>query len=122
MLNHSIVRGRFEILRNCGLVVSCWIGPCVAKTVLKRRVYLQLKKVYVCVCYMYRCNIALIVLEMDRILRPGGWVLVRDSNAMVNRVEGLAKSVRWKTRILETESGPFGKDKLLSCQKPLWHN
>lgn len=77
----------------------------------------------VCMCvYMYRCNIALIVLEMDRILRPGGWVLVRDSNAMVHRVEGLAKSVRWKTRILETESGPFGKDKLLSCQKPLWHN
>ncbi|XP_024376976.1 probable methyltransferase PMT11 isoform X1 [Physcomitrium patens] len=69
-----------------------------------------------------RCNIAHIVLEMDRILRPGGWVLVRETNDMVYRVEALAKSVRWKTRILETESGPFGKDKLLSCQKPLWHS
>ncbi|KAG0572375.1 hypothetical protein KC19_VG090000 [Ceratodon purpureus] len=69
-----------------------------------------------------RCNIAHIVLEMDRILRPGGWVLIRESNEMADRVQALAKSVLWKTRILETESGPFGKDKLLSCQKPLWHN
>lgn len=68
-----------------------------------------------------RCNLAHIVVEMDRILRPGGWVLVRESNEMAYRVQLLAKSVRWKTRILETESGPFGKDKLLSCQKPLWH-
>lgn len=67
-----------------------------------------------------RCNIAHIVLEMDRILRPGGWVLVRESNEMAYRVQALAQSIRWKTRILETESGPFGKDKLLSCQKPSW--
>jgi len=69
-----------------------------------------------------RCNIAHIVLEMDRILRPGGWVLVRESIAMALRVQALAKSVRWQTQILETESGEFGKDKLLSCQKLLWKN
>lgn len=69
-----------------------------------------------------RCNIAHIVLEMERILRPGGWALIRESNEMAYRVQVLAISMRWKTRILETESGPFGKDKLLSCQKPLWHN
>jgi hypothetical protein len=69
-----------------------------------------------------RCNIAHIVLEMERILRPGGWALIRESNEMAYRVQALAISMRWKTRILETESGPFGKDKLLSCQKPLWHN
>jgi hypothetical protein len=50
------------------------------------------------------------------------WALIRESNEMAYRVQALAISMRWKTRILETESGPFGKDKLLSCQKPLWHN
>ncbi|KAJ7516753.1 hypothetical protein O6H91_22G069400 [Diphasiastrum complanatum] len=68
-----------------------------------------------------RCNIAHIILEMDRILRPGGWVLIRESMAMALSVEVLAKSVRWKTHLLDTENGPFGKDKLLSCQKVPWH-
>ncbi|XP_024535161.1 probable methyltransferase PMT11 [Selaginella moellendorffii] len=66
-----------------------------------------------------RCNAAHIILEMDRILRPGGWVLIRESRYMAAELEFLAKSVKWHTRILETESGPYGKDKLLSCQKPL---
>lgn len=69
-----------------------------------------------------RCNIAHIVLEMDRILRPGGWVLVRESNAIVRRVQRLAKSFRWRTQILDTENWKYCKDKLLSCHKLLWHN
>lgn len=68
-----------------------------------------------------RCNIASIIVEMDRMLRPGGQALIRDSLDMIKKVDALATSVRWKTRILETESGPYGKDKLLSCKKLLWH-
>lgn len=67
-----------------------------------------------------RCNIAQIVVEMDRILRPGGWVLIREPKAVAEEVELLAKSVKWRTRLWDTESGPFGRDKLLTGVKQKW--
>jgi hypothetical protein len=63
---------------------------------------------------------ASIVLEMDRILRPGGTALVRDLTDVVQEIEAIAKSARWKTRIMETENGPYGEEKLLICTKLLW--
>eukprot|EP00249_Psilotum_nudum_P013575 c24404_g1_i1 orf=734-2785(-) len=67
-----------------------------------------------------RCNIAHIFVEMDRILRPGGWVLIREPSDMILKLDALARSVRWSTRILDDENGPFGKNKLLACRKQLW--
>lgn len=67
------------------------------------------------------CDATHIVSEMDRILRPGGSVLIRDSVDAIQEVEAIASAVRWKTHILLTDSGPYGKDRLLSCKKTLWH-
>ena len=71
--------------------------------------------------HSYRCDMTRIVLEMDRILRPGGTALIRDFTDVVQDIETIAKSARWKTRIMETENGPYGEDKLLICTKILWN-
>lgn len=64
-----------------------------------------------------RCKMTDIVLEMDRILRPGGFVLVRDKKETIIQFQTIAISLGWKTTIGDTESGPKGTDKLLHCQK-----
>lgn len=69
----------------------------------------------------HSCDTKHIVLEMDRILRPGGSVLIRDSVNVIDEIKAIAEAVRWRTRVLETNSGPSGKDKLLVCKKLLWH-
>lgn len=63
------------------------------------------------------CNATRVVLEMDRILRPGGSALIRDSMDVIQEIEAIANAVRWRTQILETDR----KDKLLFCKKLLWH-
>ncbi|KAI5065436.1 hypothetical protein GOP47_0020131 [Adiantum capillus-veneris] len=66
------------------------------------------------------CDATRIVLEMDRILRPGGSALIRDAIDVIQEIEAIASAVQWKTHILQTDSGPYGKDRLLSCKKILW--
>ena len=50
---------------------------------------------------------------MDRILRPGGWALVRDSPAMLEKLESLFKSLHWETTI-------HGEKQILVGKKGFW--
>lgn len=54
--------------------------------------------------------------EVDRILRPGGKLIVRDEPETIGEVESLLKSLHWEIRMT------FNKDKLglLSAQKMYW--
>ncbi|RRT45831.1 hypothetical protein B296_00044676 [Ensete ventricosum] len=57
-----------------------------------------------------------IVVEMDRILRPGGWVIIRDKLEILNPLETILRSLHWDIRMT------YGKDKegLLCAQKTTW--
>lgn len=60
-----------------------------------------------------------VMLEMDRILRPGGHAIIRESSYFVDAVATLAKASRWTCRKENTELGDE-KEKILICQKKLW--
>ncbi|KAK2662705.1 hypothetical protein Ddye_001279 [Dipteronia dyeriana] len=66
-----------------------------------------------------RCEMKHVLLEMDRILRPGGYAVIRESVYFVDAISTIAKGMRWGCRKENTEYG-VGKEKLLICQKKLW--
>ncbi|CAL0305268.1 unnamed protein product [Lupinus luteus] len=63
-----------------------------------------------------RCNIAAVVAEVDRILRPGGKLIVRDTVEIVEELESMIKAMQWEVRMT------YSKDKegLLCVQKSMW--
>lgn len=67
----------------------------------------------------FRCNITGILLEMDRILRPGGHVYVRDVAAVVKQVQVIAEAMGWRTALGDTEEGPYSSRRQMRCEKPL---
>ncbi|XP_008802371.1 probable methyltransferase PMT19 [Phoenix dactylifera] len=63
--------------------------------------------------YMNKCDIVDILLEMDRILRPDGAVIIRDHVDVVVKTKRAAEQLRWQSRIVHSENGPFHPEKLL---------
>ncbi|XP_009798747.1 probable methyltransferase PMT27 [Nicotiana sylvestris] len=63
-----------------------------------------------------RCKIVAVLAEIDRIVRPGGYLIVRDDSATTKEVENLLKSLHWEIRktISHNQVG------ILSAQKTLW--
>lgn len=57
-----------------------------------------------------------IVVEMDRILRPGGWTIIRDKVEILNPLEEILRSMHWEIRMT------FNKDKegIICAQKTIW--
>lgn len=63
-----------------------------------------------------RCKIAPVMAEVDRIVRPGGKLIVRDDSSIVGEVENLLKSMRWEVRLTYTKN----QVAILSAQKSNW--
>lgn len=61
----------------------------------------------------------LVLLEMDRILRPQGYAMIRESTYFLDEISTIAKGMRWKCDKQNTEYNDAG-EKLLVCQKKLW--
>ncbi|KAJ9703615.1 hypothetical protein PVL29_005086 [Vitis rotundifolia] len=63
-----------------------------------------------------RCKIAPLMAEIDRIVRPGGKLIVRDESSAIGEVENLLKSLHWEVHLT------FSKDQegILSAQKSYW--
>ncbi|XP_078180001.1 S-adenosyl-L-methionine-dependent methyltransferases superfamily protein [Carex rostrata] len=57
-----------------------------------------------------------IVVEMDRILRPGGWAIIRDKLEILNPLENILKSLLWEIPMT------YGKDKegIIVARKTTW--
>ncbi|KAK1273179.1 putative methyltransferase PMT17 [Acorus gramineus] len=70
--------------------------------------------------YQDRCDITYILLEMDRILRPEGTVIFRDTVEVLVKVQSLTEGMRWKSQIMDHESGPFNPEKILLAVKSYW--
>ncbi|XP_072994940.1 probable methyltransferase PMT18 [Typha latifolia] len=70
--------------------------------------------------YQDRCDIKYILLEMDRILRPEGTVIFRDTVDILVKIQSTIDGMRWKSRILDHETGPFNPEKILVAVKSYW--
>ncbi|KAK2441978.1 hypothetical protein P8452_20643 [Trifolium repens] len=66
-----------------------------------------------------RCNVSSIMVEMDRILRPGGRVYIRDSLAIMDELQEIAKAIGWHTTLRDTAEGPHASYRVLVCDKHL---
>ncbi|CAI8619045.1 unnamed protein product [Vicia faba] len=67
----------------------------------------------------HRCEMKYMMLEMDRILRPGSHVIIREASYFADAVATLAKGMRWICHKENTEYD-VEKEKLVICQKKLW--
>ncbi|KQJ96217.1 probable methyltransferase PMT21 [Brachypodium distachyon] len=68
----------------------------------------------------HRCEMKFVLLEMDRILRPTGYAIIRDNPYFLDSAANIAKGMRWSCDRHDTEDKENEKEKLLICNKPLW--
>nr|XP_016438621.1 PREDICTED: probable methyltransferase PMT10 [Nicotiana tabacum] len=66
-----------------------------------------------------RCNVTNIMLEMDRILRPGGRVYIRDTTPVIEELEEIAHALGWVAFKFDGSEGPHSNWKLLIGEKRL---
>ncbi|KAJ7564116.1 hypothetical protein O6H91_02G003000 [Diphasiastrum complanatum] len=70
--------------------------------------------------YQDRCDIFDILLEMDRILRPEGAVIIRDDLEVLNKIKRMTNGFQWESKLADHESGPFNSEKILVAVKSYW--
>ncbi|KAK9164140.1 hypothetical protein Syun_005042 [Stephania yunnanensis] len=58
-----------------------------------------------------------IVVEMDRILRPGGWAIIREKSEILDHLEIVLRSLHWSIRVRHTEENDEG---VMCAQKTTW--
>lgn len=61
-----------------------------------------------------------IMLEMDRILRPEGSLIIRDDVDILVKVKRIADGLNWDSQIVDHEDGPLVREKLLFAVKLYW--
>ncbi|XP_062101043.1 probable methyltransferase PMT10 [Humulus lupulus] len=66
-----------------------------------------------------RCNITSIMLEIDRMMRPGGRAYIRDSVSVISELQEIASAIGWVPALHDTGEGPFASWKILICEKRL---
>ena len=54
-----------------------------------------------CTLQFFRCDIIDVAVEMDRILRPGGYILVQDTMEMINKLNPVLRSMQWSTSLYQ---------------------
>jgi ubiquinone/menaquinone biosynthesis C-methylase UbiE len=59
------------------------------------------------------------MLEMDRILRPGGRVYIRDTLAIMDELQEIAKAIGWQISLRDTSEGPYANYRILTADKHL---
>ncbi|OIV91467.1 hypothetical protein TanjilG_02085 [Lupinus angustifolius] len=71
--------------------------------------------------YSGRCDLEDILVEMDRILRPEGSVIIRDDVDMLLKVKSIINGLEWESEIVEPEEdGSLQREKLLFAVKKYW--
>ncbi|XP_076959206.1 putative methyltransferase PMT21 [Bidens hawaiensis] len=69
----------------------------------------------------HRCDMKYVLLEMDRILRPNGYAIIRESSNFVEAVVTIAKGMKWDCFKEATEYNTETENVLI-CQKKLWYS
>ncbi|KAF0894993.1 hypothetical protein E2562_004981 [Oryza meyeriana var. granulata] len=70
--------------------------------------------------YKDKCKMEDILLEMDRILRPEGTVILRDDVEVLLKVQRIASGMRWKMSMANHEDSPHIPEKVLYAVKRYW--
>ncbi|GMI98366.1 hypothetical protein like AT4G00750 [Hibiscus trionum] len=70
--------------------------------------------------YKNKCEMEDIILEMDRILRPEGSVIIRDDVDVLVKLKNIMDGMQWDGRILDHEDGPHERNKILFAVKQYW--
>ncbi|CAJ1971943.1 unnamed protein product [Sphenostylis stenocarpa] len=65
-----------------------------------------------------KCNISTIMLEMDRMLRPGGRVYIRDTTLVIGELQEIATALGWSNSLNDVGEGPYSSWKILRSEKP----
>lgn len=82
-----------------------------------KTICLIVQSIYMICPRLCRCKQPVaIVIEMDRILRPGGWAIIRDKVEILDPLEGILRSMHWEIRMT------FAQDKegIMCAQKTMW--
>ncbi|KAE8699745.1 putative methyltransferase PMT13 [Hibiscus syriacus] len=67
-----------------------------------------------------RCNLVDLMVEIDRMLRPEGTVVIRDSPEVIDKVARIAHAVRWTPTIHDKEPESHVREKILVATKTFW--
>ncbi|KAF8008592.1 hypothetical protein BT93_K2303 [Corymbia citriodora subsp. variegata] len=70
--------------------------------------------------YKDRCEADNILLEMDRILRPEGSVIIRDDVDVLVKLKRMIDGMNYDSQIVDHEDGPLVRQKLLFAVKSYW--
>ncbi|KAI4371528.1 hypothetical protein MLD38_019750 [Melastoma candidum] len=70
--------------------------------------------------YSGRCEFEDIVLEMDRVLRPEGSVIIRDDVDTLVKIKNMFDAMQYESRIMDHEQGPLERHKILWANKQYW--
>ncbi|XP_027363121.1 probable pectin methyltransferase QUA2 [Abrus precatorius] len=65
-----------------------------------------------------RCSMLDMFIEIDRLLRPEGWVIIRDTVPLIESARALTTRLKWDARVVEIASD--SDQRLLVCQKPFF--
>ncbi|KAL3357517.1 hypothetical protein AABB24_017969 [Solanum stoloniferum] len=66
------------------------------------------------------CLIEDIMLEMDRILRPQGFIIIRDEEPIISRIQALAPKFLWDVELHFLENHQRKTEPVLFCRKKFW--
>ena len=58
----------------------------------------------------------LTLLEMDRILRPQGWIILREKSDILRQIRAIFDSLHWEVRLTYIE----GEEEIVALQKTFW--
>ncbi|KAJ7528246.1 hypothetical protein O6H91_16G091300 [Diphasiastrum complanatum] len=70
----------------------------------------------------HRCEMKFVMLEIDRILRPTGYAIIRDTANFLDKAQVVGEAMRWNCHRNETENGSEDSKALLVCQKSFWNS
>uniref|UniRef100_J3N6K0 Methyltransferase n=1 Tax=Oryza brachyantha TaxID=4533 RepID=J3N6K0_ORYBR len=63
-----------------------------------------------------RCKVLPVIVEVDRILRPNGKLIVRDDKETVDEVQGVVRSLQWEVRMTVSKN----REAMLCARKTTW--
>ncbi|KAG2683572.1 hypothetical protein I3760_10G036900 [Carya illinoinensis] len=66
------------------------------------------------------CLLEDIMLEMDRIIRPQGFIIIRDEEAMISRIRDVAPKFLWEVKSHPAENKEKKMETVLICRKIFW--
>lgn len=69
-----------------------------------------------CIVWFGRCKVLPVVVEVDRILRPNGKLIVRDDKKTVDEIQGVVRSLQWEVRMTVSKN----KEAMLCARKTTW--